>query len=199
MPVLCVHEHTWNIVNLYSASVSGVFVDAVSFFAWWNQKPIILGRLIIWQEGSIHRRFLKVPNPKVSKGTLHAGWRYQHMGSQAYWRCQYTSARKLASQFLRFQSGEIIGVFYINSEIRWPSPIMGDMKLDSSPEFQDVLAVCVPSFEKEPSVLLVDLKDFGGHFGGSRWPREICRFCILDLSTWEVFSKISNIHRLLGQ
>ena len=45
---------------------------------------------------------------------------------------------------------------------------MGDMKLDSSPEFQDVLAVCVPSFEKEPSVLLVDLKDFGGHFGGSR-------------------------------
>lgn len=34
MPVLCVHEHTGNIVNLYFAPVSGVFVDAVSFFAW---------------------------------------------------------------------------------------------------------------------------------------------------------------------
>lgn len=43
---------------------------------------------------------------------------------------------------------------------------MGDMKLDSPLEFQDVLAVCVPSFEKEPSVLLVDLKDFEGILEG---------------------------------
>ena len=47
IPSLCVHEHTWKIVNLYFAPVGGVYVDALSDCVRRDHKPI-LGRLTIW-------------------------------------------------------------------------------------------------------------------------------------------------------
>lgn len=56
------HETSW--ICILHPLYSGVFFDAVSFFLGEIKSQSYWG--------------------KVPKGTIHAGWRYQHMGSQAY-------------------------------------------------------------------------------------------------------------------
>ena len=105
MPVLCVHEHTGNIVNLYFAPVSG----AVSFFCLVKSKANHTGEAKHLAGRKHPSEIFEGPKSQSIQRNNSSMLEISTYGEPSIWRCQYTSAIKLASQFLRFQSGEIIG------------------------------------------------------------------------------------------
>lgn len=121
--------------------------------------------------------------------------------------------KKFASQFLRFQSGErnwetkmrIFWLYFfccivLISKIKIVFTNSEKMTFSHHGWYETRFTTGVPGCLGSVCAELREgteraagwLEGFWGHFGGSGGS---CRFYILDLRTWEMFSKFSKIHR----